>query len=334
MIEAPLWVRVSEKYRIADDCVAIELVPLEGTTLPAFSAGAFIDVDPGLGIVRPYSLANDPAETHRYLLGVLKVPGSQGLSAILHDVIQPWNRLQISAPRNLFPLDETAGHTLLLGGGIGVTPMLAFAHRLLHLNQSFALHLCARSRSRAPFAEQLPQLPFASQVSLHLDDDPASHLDLAAILATAPADTHLYLCGPNGFMEAQAAIASQFLPATQIHREHFDAPAHTPAPAPAAAAATKAATAVAPNRPFTVEIRSTGQVLQVPAERSLVDILQAAGLPVRRNCPRGFCGGCAVSVLEGQVEHRDRTLPDALRQAGRMLSCVSRARDEHLVLDL
>ena len=140
MSECSLRVRVSDKYPIADQSVAIELVAEDGGELPAFTAGAYIDVGLGYGLVRQYSLANDPEETHRYLLGVLKVPNSQGVSAALHDIVSPGHSLQISAPKNLFPLRETDGLTLLVGGGIGITPMLSFAHRLHRLGRPFELH--------------------------------------------------------------------------------------------------------------------------------------------------------------------------------------------------
>lgn len=320
MTDTPFWVRVTDKYPIADDCVALALAAEDGGALPPFGAGAYLDVDLGFGCPRQYSLAGDPADRHRYLLGVQKAAPSRGTSAALHDVVMPGHSLKVSPPKNLFPLQEQAGHSVLVGGGIGITPMLAFGHRLRTLGASFELHFCARSRARAPFAAQLDALPFADRIRLHLDDRPGDALDLSARLADVPADTHLYVCGPGGFMDAVLQQAATRLPGAQLHQERFDA-----APVEAAPA----------NAPFEVQIRSTGEVLQVGADQALVDVLQAHGLPVRRNCPRAFCGGCAVPVTEGEVDHRDRVLPDHLRhEAGLMLSCVSRAKGERLVLDL
>jgi len=313
------YVRVSDKYPIADRTVAIELVAEDGGELPPFSAGAYIDVDLGFGLPRQYSLANDPTERRRYLLGVLRADDSRGTSVALNELVMPGHSLRISPPKNLFPLDETVTHTLLVGGGIGVTPMLAFGHRLHRLGRSFALHFCARSRRQAPFVEQLDQLPFRDRIQLHLDDDPNSRFDPATVADRSPADSQLYLCGPQGFMDQIAQQAGTLLPEARIYRESFSAsePVSTPV-----------------NQPFEVALRSSGEVLQIPADRALVDVLQDYGLPVRRNCPRGFCGGCAVTVLEGAVEHRDQVLPDHARDAlGQMLSCVSRGQGR-LLLDL
>tara|TARA_R110002095_G_scaffold206003_4_gene189719 strand:- start:2019 stop:3002 length:984 start_codon:yes stop_codon:yes gene_type:complete len=322
MTESYLWVKVSDKYRIAKDSVAIELVAEEGTDLPRFTAGAHIDIDLGLGVVRQYSLANDPGETHRYLLGVLKVPLGRGTSVALHDSLRRGDSIQISRPKNLFPLNEQAALTVLIGGGIGITPMLAFAHRLHSLGRPFELHFCARSRDYAPFEAELGALPFYSQLQLHLDDDPDSAMSLSGQLAATPENTHLYLCGPKGFMEVVLTTARNYLAEDQIHHESFDAVDAAPIMPTA-------------NNPFEVEIRSSGEILQVAADQTLVEVLQYNGLPVQRNCPRGFCGGCAVTVLEGEVEHRDSSLPDHLRnELGRMLSCVSRAKSARLVLDL
>ncbi|WP_210397506.1 PDR/VanB family oxidoreductase [Motiliproteus sediminis] len=316
MNDALIPVRVADKYPIATDTVALELVAADGGELPPFTAGAHIDVQIGYGISRQYSLANDPAETHRYLLGVLKAPNSRGGSAMLHDLVMPGFQLNISPPRNLFPLREDAPFSLLIGGGIGITPMLTFAYRLQQLGKPFELHLHARSRERAPFLELLTSAPFANKVYLHLDDDPEGGVDYRALLA-GNAATEVYLCGPNGFMEAIGSALQGAIVPEQLHREVFDA-----------------AEPAAVNQPFDVQLASSGDVLTVPADQTLVEALQLHGVPISRNCPRGFCGGCAVTVLEGEVDHRDNVLPQELRDAGRMLSCVSRAKSGRLLLEL
>ncbi len=315
MNDFPIEVRVADKYPIAEDTVALELVAADGSELPPFTAGAHIDVQIGYGINRQYSLANDPAETHRYLLGVLKAPNSRGGSVMLHDLVMPGFHLKISPPRNLFPLNESATESILVGGGIGITPMLTFAHRLHALGKPFELHLHARSRDRAPFLAAIEASPFAAQLFLHLDDDPYGGIDYHQHLYRRDAD--LYLCGPNGFMEAIGAAVKAAIAPERLHREVFET-----------------AEISTTNAPFEVQLQSSGEVLTVGADQTLVEVLQQHGAPVSRNCPRGFCGGCAVTVLEGEVEHRDNVLPDELRQAGRMLSCVSRAKGGRLLLEL
>ncbi len=327
MTESQLRVRVSDKYPIAQDTVAIELMAEDDHLLPVFSAGAYIDVDLGFGPVRQYSLANDPAERHRYLLGILKQPGSNGTSAALNDIVQPTNSITISPPKNLFPLDEDAGFTVLVGGGIGITPMLAFGHRLHRLGRPFELHFCARSHEHAPFVDTLNQLPFYDQIQLHFDDHPDSKMQLARQLVSAPGNTHLYVCGPKGFMDAVLVTANQHLPANQVHQESFDAE-----PDPVTPSQTSPAVG---NLSFEVTLTTTGETLKVPANRSLLEVLQQHGVPISRNCPRSFCCSCAVTVLEGEVDHRDVALPDQQRnELGQMLSCVSRAKSKRLVLDL
>jgi vanillate monooxygenase ferredoxin subunit len=312
-----LLVRVTDKYPIATDTVAIELTA-EDELLPAFTAGAHIDVHLGGGQVRQYSLANDPAESHRYLLGVLKAPNSRGVSRALHDQLQVGMLLRIGEPRNVFPLHEEAAHSLLIGGGIGITPMLTMAWRLLALGRSFELHLYSRSADRAPFASQILASPLAPYFHLHLDDDPAlPPLALAERCAAAPADSHLYVCGPAGFMDWVTRQAADDLPEACIHREHFDA-----------------APELLTNPPFRVKLQHSGLELEVPPSMTLWDVLAQQGIQLPRNCPKGMCGACRVRVIEGAVDHRDQLLPEDQRQEGWMLPCISRAEGELLLLDL
>ncbi|SFX56407.1 PDR/VanB family oxidoreductase [Marinospirillum alkaliphilum] len=312
-----LLVRVTDKYPIATDTVAIELAA-EDELLPPFTAGAHIDVHLGGGQVRQYSLANDPAESHRYLLGVLKAPNSRGVSRALHDQLQKGMLLRIGEPRNVFPLREDASHSLLIGGGIGITPMLTMAWRLLALGRSFELHLCSRSADRAPFASQILNSPLAPFFHLHLDDDPGlSPLNLAATCAAAPENTHLYVCGPAGFMDWVEQQAAEHLPTACIHREHFDT-----------------APELLTNPSFRVKLQLSGLELEVPPSMTLWDVLAQQGIHLPRNCPKGMCGACRVKVLEGEVDHRDQLLPQDDRDEGWMLPCISRAEGGVLLLDL
>ena len=316
-----LQVNVTRKADEADGICSFELCPVDGSTLPAFEAGAHIDIHIADGLTRQYSLCNDPKERHRYLISVLKDPSSRGGSRAMHEQVQSGQTLSISAPRNLFPLDRSAQRHLLFGGGIGITPMLAMAWELSHQGADFELHYCFRSSQRAAFVEMLAQTRFADRITLHDDSGPQTQkLDAPALLAAPHADTHLYVCGPTGFMNyildaAQNAGWSQ----DRVHKEFFAAD-----PVDQSA-----------NVPFEVELASNGQVFRIPAERSVFEVLDEAGIAIESSCEQGVCGTCVTRVLKGIPEHRDKFLTEAEHAANdRFTPCCSRARSSRLVLDL
>ena len=316
-----LQVNVTRKADEADGICSFELCPVDGSTLPAFEAGAHIEIHIADGLTRQYSLCNDPRERHRYLISVLKDPSSRGGSRAMHEQVQSGQTLFISAPRNLFPLDRSAQRHLLFGGGIGITPMLAMAWELSHQGADFELHYCFRSSQRAAFVEMLAQTRFADRITLHDDSGPQTQkLDAPALLAAPHADTHLYVCGPTGFMNyildaAQNAGWSQ----DRVHKEFFAAD-----PVDQSA-----------NVPFEVELASNGQVFRIPAERSVFEVLDEAGIAIESSCEQGVCGTCVTRVLKGIPEHRDKFLTEAEHAANdRFTPCCSRARSSRLVLDL
>ncbi|VVN73010.1 Phthalate dioxygenase reductase [Pseudomonas fluorescens] len=316
-----LQVNVTRKADEADGICSFELCPVDGSTLPAFEAGAHIDIHIADGLTRQYSLCNDPKERHRYLISVLKDPSSRGGSRAMHEQVQSGQTLTISAPRNLFPLDRSAQRHLLFGGGIGITPMLAMAWELSHQGADFELHYCFRSSQRAAFVEMLAQTRFADRITLHDDSGPQTQkLDAPALLAAPHADTHLYVCGPTGFMNyildsAQNAGWSQ----DRVHKEFFAAD-----PVDQSA-----------NVPFEVELASNGQVFRIPAERSVFEVLDEAGIAIESSCEQGVCGTCVTRVLKGIPDHRDKFLTEAEHAANdRFTPCCSRARSSRLVLDL
>ena len=200
--QTPLLVRVARKHTEALDICSLDLVAEPGHTLPGFSAGAHIDVALPNGLVRQYSLCNPPGETGRYQIAVLRDAASRGGSQAVHEAVAEGSTLHISAPKNHFPLATDAAHHLLLAGGIGITPLLAMAERLTSQGECFELHHCTRSRDRTPFLERVAASAFARQTHHHFDDGEAvQKLDIAATLQRAPAGTHLYVCGPQGFMD-------------------------------------------------------------------------------------------------------------------------------------
>lgn len=314
-----LAVRVRSRILTAIDIVALELVPVEGT-LPAFTAGAHIDVHLANGIVRQYSLLNDPAEAHRYVIAVQRDRGSRGGSSYVHDAVPEGATLTISPPRNHFPLVEDAPHVVLVGGGIGVTPLLSMAARLAALGRSWELVYCARTRDHAAARDTLAV--YGERVRFNFDQEIGGRmLDLAELVAQAPEGTHFYCCGPTPMLGAFEA-AMQARPGFG-HVEYF-APK---APDPAAAAVADHA--------FDVELARTGSTLRVEANRSILDTLIDAGFDLPYSCQEGVCGSCETAVIEGEVEHRDFVLSDAEKAASRsMMVCCSRARGTRLVLDL
>ncbi|WP_097303096.1 PDR/VanB family oxidoreductase [Pseudomonas chlororaphis] len=304
----------------AQDICSYELASADDSPLPAFSAGAHIDVHLPGGLIRQYSLCNHPEERHRYLIGVLKDPASRGGSLAMHKQIQPGTRLNISEPRNLFPLAHEARRSLLFAGGIGITPILCMAERLAHSGADFELHYCARSRERAAFVQRLCSSSFADRVFLHFDQEPETALDAAKVLAAPRNDVHVYVCGPDGFMQHvldTAKAAGWQEPC--LHREYFAAaPVDTHA-----------------DGSFSVKVASSGQVFEVPADKSVVQVLESHGIEIAMSCEQGICGTCLTRVLEGVPEHRDLFLTeDEQARNDQFTPCCSRSKTPLLVLDI
>lgn len=321
MTAALIRVRVAARQDEALDICSLDLVPVDGSALPAFSAGAHIDVHLPGGLVRQYSLCNPPGETHRYRIAVLRDAASRGGSATVHDQLQVGTVLDIGAPRSLFELAPSAPHHLLLAGGIGITPLLAMAEQLATQGGRFTLHHATRSRERTPFVAQLASAPYADRVHHHFDDGPAMQkLDLAATLRSAPAGSHLYVCGPTGFMEAVLAEGrAQGWDEARLHREYFAA----------------APTGTAGDGGFELELASSGRVIPVAADQTALAALLAAGLDIPMSCEQGVCGTCLTGVKSGVPDHRDQYLTPEERAANnQFLPCCSRASSARLVLDL
>lgn len=313
-----LQVQVLTRRIEAEGICSYELARADGAPLPAFSAGAHIDVHLPGGLVRQYSLCNDDRETHRYRIAVLRDPASRGGSVAVHEQVQEDDTLTISAPRNHFPL-VAAPFSLLLAGGIGITPLLCMAQRLAATGQDFRLHYCTRSLARTAFRDSVAA--FGERARLHLDDgDATQKLDLPTALAAAPAGSRLYVCGPTGFIDfvVKTAQATGW-PTDHLHLEYFGA----------------APQDTAEDRAFEVRIASTGQTYTVPADKTVVAALQDQGVEVLVSCEQGVCGTCLTRVLEGECEHRDMYLTDEEKaRHDQFLPCCSRARSPLLVLDL
>lgn len=298
-----------------------ELVHPAGEHLPAFDAGAHIDVHLNNGVIRQYSLANAQHERHRYVIGVLRDEKGRGGSKALHDSLRVQDIVEVSYPRNNFTLTDKASKVMLLAGGIGVTPIKAMAHALDDAGTPFEFHYCARNEACVAFGDTLAGPWKHGSAQFHFDHgNPADGLDIAALLRDPPNGAHLYYCGPSGFMQACAA-ASAHWPAGTVHCEHFKAPL-----APATAQD-------APAGSFTLKIASTGAAIPVGPTTSIADALKAAGVRIETSCESGLCGTCRIRYLEGEVDHHDCILDDAEHQQF-LTACVSRAKTPILVLDL
>lgn len=313
-------VKVANRTCEADGICSYELVRTDGQALPPFEAGAHIDVHLAGNLVRQYSLCNAPGETHRYLIGVLRDTDSRGGSQAMHDHVDLGSVLQISEPKNHFPLVE-AKRTLLLAGGIGVTPILAMAETLAAKGAAFEMHYCARSPEKAAFKERLAGCGFAAQVQFHYDSgEAAQKLDLPALLARPEPDTHVYVCGPQGFIDYVLGTArAQGWPQAQLHVEYFSA----------------AAVDTSGDQAFDVKLASSGKVVTVPAGKTVIKVLEEQGVVIPYSCEEGVCGTCLTRVLEGVPDHRDMYLTEEEQAANDQFTpCCSRAKTPLLVLDL
>jgi ferredoxin-NADP reductase len=305
-----------------------ELVDPDGGELPPFTAGAHIDVHLANGIVRQYSLCNSPTDRERYVIAVLRDERGSGGSKAVHEQLRVQDRVRVSRPRNNFELAADARRVILLAGGIGVTPLKAMAYQLQASGVDYELHYCARDAGAAAFGAELQELPGEGRLHLHFDDgDPCKGLDIARLLSEVQEGTHVYYCGPAGFMNACARAAAHW-PKGAVHCEHFKAPEP---PAIPTTDANDANAAIAGG--FLIEIASTGQRLTVPPDRSIADVLRAADIGIVTSCEAGLCASCKVRYLAGEVDHHDCVL-DEEDHENFLTVCVSRAKSELLVLDL
>ncbi|WP_081074259.1 PDR/VanB family oxidoreductase [Burkholderia diffusa] len=321
MDESTFVVRVVHRYTEADGIASFEFASLDGGDLPRFDAGSHIDVYIPGGPVRQYSLCNPPHDRSRYQIAVLRDAQSRGGSIRMHDAICEGDEVRISAPRNLFSLASGATKHVLLAGGIGLTPLLCMAECLSWTNQSFDMHYCARSRSRAAFLDRIEAAAWSGNVHYHFDDeDDEQRLDLDALLFGPRTGVHLYVCGPQGFMNAVLDTArTHRWPEDQLHYEFFSA---------------KTADAGC-NGEFEVKLARSGKIVQVPAYKSVVQALADAGVDVPVSCEQGICGTCITRVLDGEPDHRDLFLSqDEQARNDNFLPCCSRSKSRRLVLDI
>ena len=304
----------------AEDITSIELRPVGGGSFPAFEAGSHIDLHLPNAMVRSYSLVNPAGETHRYVVAVLKDRASRGGSRCVHDQLRVGMQIKISAPRNNFHLHEDASHTVLVAGGIGVTPLLCMAQRLRALGRPFEFLYFARSRASAAFTAEIEAL--GVPVTWHFDAEKGGPPDLRALLAARPAQagTHYYACGPAVMLDSFEKFCAE-LGYTQAHIERFTA--------------VEVAAAADARTTYIVELKRAGKDFEVQAGQNLLAALRAAGVDPSTSCEEGICGSCETRVLAGIPDHRDSVLSPSEQAANTsMMVCVSGCKSERLVLDL
>jgi len=307
--DAPvIRVEVTKAEVMSPDVTKYEFQALDGSPLPEWTAGAHIDIVVAPEFLRQYSMSGDPADRSKYQIGVLREDGGRGGSKLMHRIFTPGRKVFISHPINHFDLVEDATKSFLMGGGIGVTPMIAFAHRLHALGRDIELHYSVPSRARAGYLDDLSAMPWADRVHLHVSDE-GTRADLDAVLAYTPG-AHVYTCGPDRYMDAVIAAAErQGFPEEARHLEYFSVPEQPEYE----------------NHPFTLRL-TDGRSFAVPADKTATDVLAENGIHIDVKCSDGICGVCKCRLIDGTVEHRDFVLSKAQRQDAIIL-CQSRAAD-------
>ncbi len=309
---------VSNVEKMSDGVTKYEFSMPDGSPMPLVDAGAHIDVVVAPEFLRQYSLSGDPSDRSKFQIAVLREDEGRGGSKLMHRIFQTGRRVHISKPINHFPLIEDASFSYLMGGGIGITPMIAMAHRLHAIGAEFAVHYSMSTRKSAGFLTDLAQVPWADKVHLHISSE-NTRCDLPSTLKMA-AGAHVYTCGPEVYMNAvmDAAEANGF-PEECRHLEFFSVPEQPDYE----------------NHDFTLKLAKSGKTIHVSADEAPTDALLKAGVYVDVKCSDGLCGVCKCKVLSGEVEHRDFVLSNKDRESA-MILCQSRAAapDGEVEIDL
>jgi reductive dehalogenase len=308
---------VSKVEKMSDDITKYEFRDPEGRDLPEWSAGAHLDIVVAPEYLRQYSMSGDPADRSVYQIGVLREDAGRGGSKLMHRIFAEGRRVFISKPINHFPLDETATRTFLMGGGIGVTPMIAMGHRLHALGADFVLHYSVKTRATAGYLDDLASVPWADRVSLHVSDE-GTRADLDHLLRGYDEGWHVYTCGPERYMQGVIEAAErQGFPDEARHLEYFSVPEVPDYE----------------NHPFTIRLTRSNREIQVAADEAATDALARIGIHIDVKCSDGICGVCKCGLVSGDVEHRDFVLSKAQRKDSIIL-CQSRAADPDGVIEI
>ncbi|MEM7280360.1 MAG: 2Fe-2S iron-sulfur cluster-binding protein [Pseudomonadota bacterium] len=315
--EPVLQVNVAKAEVLSPDTTQFQLSRQDGEPLPEWRAGAHIDVVVAPGFIRQYSLCGDPKNRQHYEIAVLREPEGRGGSKLLHRIFSEGRRVFVSKPINHFPLEGSARHSYLMGGGIGVTPMITMAHELHHSNRPFEFHYSCSSRESAAFLKLLESMPWADRVIVHISQE-GTRADLDSILSNYQSGDHVYTCGPDRYMEAVLATAENMgFPQDARHFEYFsvpDAPDYV-------------------NHEFVLKLMKSGREVRVPKEKTATDVLAEHGIHVDTKCSDGICGVCRCGLISGEVEHRDFVLSNKQR-ADSIILCQSRAKEAGGIIEI
>ncbi|MEV5303383.1 PDR/VanB family oxidoreductase [Amycolatopsis methanolica] len=313
--EVDLKLLVSRKETLAEGVVRLHLTDPGGAALPSWTPGSHIDLQFGEGLVRQYSLCGDPDDTGTWQVAILREPDSRGGSAFAHEHLTEGTQIGVRGPRNHFELAPAANY-LFIGGGIGITPLVPMIREAERAGANWRLLYGGRTRGSMAFRDELAAL--GDRVSIRPQDE-TGLLDLAAFLGEPRPDTAVYCCGPEPLLQAVEQACERW-PSGTLHVERF---------------APKEMSEPVRKDSFEVELAQSGQVLTVPPERSILEVLEDAGLDVPSSCQEGTCGTCETVVLGGEPDHRDSLLTPEEQEANEtMMICVSRAKCARLVLDL
>jgi phthalate 4,5-dioxygenase reductase subunit len=306
--------RVTRNERIADGIHLLELCDPDGHELPAFTAGAHIPVLTPNGLLRKYSLCNNPAERNRYQVAIKREYDGFGESSAIIDTVKPGDDMMAGEPANDFKLPQRAQDFLFIAGGIGITPILAMIRQVTSEGKRFRLIYCSRSPQTTPFLDELAA--FKDVVTIHYDNgDPAQVIDLTPFLAERKNREHIYCCGPRPLMETVRRLTDHWSP-TAVHFEAFSL----------------AETHKKTDGAFKVKLARSGDVVEVTVQDTILDALRHHGLEVPSSCETGTCGTCRTKLLAGTADHRDLVLAEH-EKADTIMICVSRAKSDEITLD-
>jgi phthalate 4,5-dioxygenase reductase subunit len=317
VIPTTMTLHVARKDEIAQEISSFELRDPSGAELPPFDAGAHIALHLPNGLLRKYSLCNDPAERDRYLIAVKREQDGRGGSRVLIDSVHPGDALPVSPPVNDFPLPARASDLLFIAGGIGITPIMAMIHQLkADPGKRFRLYYLTRSPETTAFLPELAAQGFNGKLTIHHDNGtPGNFFDLWPVLEERRNREHLYCCGPRALMQSVRDMTGHWSP-TAVHFEAFSEPEK-----------------VKPDdRPFVLGLARSGAEFEVPVGSSILEAMRAHGHDCPSSCETGTCGTCRTRLLEGEADHRDLVLAEHER-ATQIMLCVSRARSERIVID-
>ena len=310
-----MLLRVERAEQIADGIFSFELRRPDGAELPEFTCGSHLTLRVPNGLLRKYSLCNDPAERDRYVIGVRREAGGRGGSISLVDETKVGDELLVSPPRNDFPLVKSAAGYIFIAGGIGITPIRSMIRQLKNTGGRFKLYYLTRSPEMTAFREELSGPEFRGQVTIHHDrGDPDRAFDLWPVLEQ-PKGQQVYCCGPRALMEAVRDMSGHWS-SSAVHFEAFtEPPRSTPE-----------------DKPFRVRLARSGDTIEVPVGTTILEALRANGHQVPSSCESGTCDTCRTKLVGGEADHRDLVLAEHERDTNIMV-CVSRARSEELVID-